>query len=818
MNISYKWLKDYLDTDKSPTELSEILTDLGLEIGSVEVVESVKGGLKGIVVGEVLTCAKHPDADKLSVTTVDIGGEEPLPIVCGAPNVAAGQKVVVATVGTTLYSGDESFKIKKAKIRGEVSEGMICAEDEIGLGTSHDGIMVLDPDTKIGTLASEYFNIESDTIFEVELTPNRIDGASHIGVARDLVAAFRAQNIESSVKWPSVEKFKVDNNNYPIKVSVENSEAAPRYSGLTMTNITVKESPDWLKNRLLSIGMTPINNVVDITNFVLHETGQPLHAFDGDKIKGNHVRVRTMPTGTKFTTLDEKELELTESDLMICDETDGMCIAGVFGGIDSGVTENTTKIFLESACFDSVYVRKTSRHHALFTDASFRFERGSDPNMTIYALKRAALLIKELAGGEVSSDIIDIYPNPVKDFSVTLNYSNMDRLIGKVLDRNLVKIILTSLDIKIDKESSEELQLSVPPYRVDVQREADVIEEILRVYGYNNVEDPTKVNSTVVYADKPDRNKIRNILADQLSSVGFVEIMNNSLTKASYYEDLTTYPADKTVILANPLSNDLNGMRQTLLFGGLESIERNINRRHSNLKLVEFGNCYSIHPKADKTVQNSYQEEEFISLFVTGLKAPANWNTPEQKVTFSDIKTYTENILSRLGFNIKNIQSSATKNNDIYQDGLDYRLGKNQLATIGWIKNSILKEFDIEQTVFYAELNFTKILQLVSKKDVVFSELSKYPEVHRDLALLIDKSVKFEEIEKVAFKTEKAILKSVSLFDVYEGKNLGENKKSYAVSFVLEDKEKTLKDKQIDKTMNRLIEAFKKEIGAELRG
>lgn len=818
MNISYKWLKEYLSTDKSPTELSEILTDLGLEIGSIEDVETVKGGLKGIVVGEVLTCVKHPDADKLSVTTVNVGGDEPLPIVCGAPNVAAGQKVVVATVGTTLYSGEESFKIKKAKIRGEISEGMICAEDEIGLGTSHDGIMILDPNAKVGTPASEYFNIESDTIFEVELTPNRIDAASHIGVARDLVAAFRAQNIESSIKWPSIDDFKIDNNNYPIKVTVENGEATPRYSGLTMTNITVKESPDWLKNKLLSIGMSPINNVVDITNFVLHECGQPLHAFDGDKISGNHVRVRTLAKGTKFTTLDEKERELTENDLMICNETDGMCIAGVFGGIDSGVTENTTKIFLESACFDSVYVRKTSRHHALFTDASFRFERGSDPNMTIYALKRAALLIKELAGGEISSDIIDIYPNPVKDFAVTLSYSRMDRLIGKVLDRSLVKTILTALDIKINQENGEELQLSVPPYRVDVQREADVIEEILRVYGYNNVEDPKKVNSTVVYADKPDRNKIKNILADQLSAVGFVEIMNNSLTKAAYHENLTTYPANRTVVLANPLSNDLNGMRQTLLFGGLECIERNINRRNSNLKLVEFGNCYSIHPKADKTVQSSYQEEEFISLFVTGLKAPESWNTPEQKVTFSDIKNYAENILTRIGFNVKSILVSGINDSDIYQDGLVYKLGKNQIATIGWIKKSILKEFDIEQTVFYAELNFTKILQFVSKKDIVFSELSKYPEVNRDLALLIDKSVKFDDIERIAFKTEKEILKSVSLFDVYEGKNLAEGKKSYAVSFVLENKEKTLQDKQIENTMNRLIEAFKKEIGAELRG
>src|SRR5690554_3531770 len=613
MDISYKWLKEYINTDKSAQELADILTSLGLEVGSIEEKESVKGGLRGLVVGQVLSCERHPNADKLSITTVDTGSGEILPIVCGAPNVAAGQKVIVATVGTTLYNGDEAFEIKKAKIRGEKSEGMICAEDEIGLGTHHDGIMVLPAEVPVGTPADQYFQLESDTILEVDLTPNRIDAASHLGVARDLAAALRLQDASVKVTCPSVEAFKSDNQNYPIKVTVETAEACTRYSGVTLSNITVKESPDWLKNRLRTIGMTPINNIVDITNFVLHECGQPLHAFDGAAIAGNHVIVKTLKGGTKFTTLDEKERELHERDLMICNETEGMCIAGVFGGAKSGVTEKTTKIFLESACFNSVYVRQTSRRHALFTDASFRFERGTDPNMTIYALQRAALLIKELAGGEISSEIVDIYPKPVADYEIELRYRNMDRLIGKVLDRELVKNILTALDIKIKGESEESLQLAVPPYRVDVVRESDVIEEILRVYGYNNVEMSSKVNSTIVYSPKPDHHQLRNAIANQLTASGFMEIMCNSLTKAAYHTDLKSFPSSQTVLLANPLSSDLNGMRQTLLFGGLETIHRNSNRKHNDLKLFELGNCYSLKEGADKSVQSSYKEEEHLS-------------------------------------------------------------------------------------------------------------------------------------------------------------------------------------------------------------
>lgn len=817
MNISYKWLKEYIHTDKTPVEIAEILTDLGLEIGSMEEIETVKGGLKGLVIGEVLSCEQHPNADKLSKTTVNIGSGEPLPIVCGAPNVAAGQKVVVATVGTTLYNGDESFQIKKAKIRGEISEGMICAEDEIGLGTSHDGIMVLDAQSKVGTPAADFFNVESDVIFEVELTPNRIDAASHIGVARDLAAGLKIANIPAEVHWPSVDNFKTDNNSYPVKITVEENEACTRYSGVTISNITVKESPDWLKNRLRAIGMTPINNIVDITNYVLHECGQPLHAFDGDAIAGNHVIVKTLKGGTKFTTLDEKERELHEKDLMICSETEGMCIAGVFGGMKSGVTEKTTKIFLESACFNSVYVRQTSRRHALFTDASFRFERGTDPNMTIYALQRAALLIKELAGGEITSEIVDIYPNPVADYEIVLNYRNMDRLIGKVLDRELVKSILTALDIKVKSENEESLQLAVPPYRVDVLRESDVIEEVLRVYGYNNVEMSLKVNSTIVYSPKPDHHQLRNAIANQLTATGFMEIMCNSLTKAAYHTDLKSFPSSQTVLLANPLSSDLNGMRQTLLFGGLETIHRNCNRKHNDLKLFELGNCYSLKDGADKSVQSSYKEEEHLSLFLTGLKAAENWNTPAQKVSFADLKAYVENILLKLGINIDQLQVKKTNTTDLLQEGVEYRLGKTHLLVAGSVRKSILKQFDIDQPVFYADLIWNQVVKVTARQNIVFKELSKFPEVKRDLALLIDKSVLFSDIEQLALKTEKKLLKSVILFDIYEGESLGANKKSYAVTFVLEDTSQTLKDKQIDKTMNNLIKAFERNLGATLR-
>jgi phenylalanyl-tRNA synthetase beta chain len=816
MNISYKWLKCYLSTDKTPEETAEILTSLGLEVGSIEEIETIKGGLKGLVIGHVLTCEKHPNADKLSKTTVDIGTGEILPIVCGAPNVAAGQKVVVATVGTTLYSGDESFRIKKSKIRGEVSEGMICAEDEIGMGVSHDGIMVLPSDTKTGMPAAEYFNVESDVILEVDLTPNRIDAASHIGVARDLAAALEATGIHSELKTPSVDDFHVDNNNFTVKVTVDNNKACSRYSGVTISGIKIQESPTWLKNRLRSIGMTPINNIVDVTNFVLHECGQPLHAFDGDKISGQHVIVKTLPEGTSFTTLDGKKRELSGDDLMICNEETGMCLAGIFGGIDSGVTEQTNKIFLESACFNPVFIRQTSRRHTLFTDASFRFERGTDPNNTLYALKRAALLIKELTGGNISSDIVDIYPEPVSDFKVALSYTHIDSLIGKSIDRNLIKTILGALDIKILEEENDHLLVAVPPYRVDVQREADVIEEILRVYGYNNIEISSKINSTVVYSPKPNQHQLRNTISNQLTATGFIEIMCNSLTKASYYETLTTYPASQTVMLVNPLSSDLNGMRQTLLFGGLETIKHNSNRQNPDLKLFEIGNCQYLKGK-DKTIQKSYKEEQHLALFMTGLKASKNWNTPAQKISFADLKTEVENILIRLGID-KNIwQTQGIKEQDIFADGLDYSHKETQLVTLGIVNPNISKQFDIDEAVYFAEFNWDNMIKVASRQTVLFKELSKFPEVNRDLALLIDQNVTFANIEEVAIKTEKKLLKNISLFDVYEGEKLGVGKKSYAVSLTLQDTTKTLNDKQIDKIMQNLIVAFEKELDAKLR-
>jgi phenylalanyl-tRNA synthetase beta chain len=817
MNISYNWLKDYINTDLPATDIAEILTDLGLEVGSLNTVETVKGGLRGIVVGEVLTCHKHPNADKLSVTTVDVGEDTPLPIVCGAPNVEAGQKVIVAKPGTTLYPTEEGFKIKKAKIRGEVSEGMICAEDEIGLGASHDGIMVLDPATKTGMPACEHFKIESDILIEVDLTPNRIDGASHIGVARDLAAFLKQKDNSIEVKWPSVSHFSVDNLDWPVDVKVENPKACTRYSGLTISNLEIKESPDWLKNRLKSIGMTPINNVVDITNFVLHEMGQPLHAFDGDKIKGDKVVVKTLNQSTKFTTLDEKERELNNQDLMICNAEEGMCIAGVFGGIDSGVTNQTKKIFLESACFNSVFIRKTARRHVLNTDASFRFERGTDPDITVYALKRAALLIKELAGGTITSDIVDIYPNPVEHYDVELSINHVNRLIGKEIEPHQIRKILNALDIEISTENDSTWHVKVPPYRVDVQREADVIEEILRVYGYNNVEAPQKLNSTIVLSDKPDIGKLRNTIASQLVGAGFNEVMSNSLTRANYYQHSNSFPLNQVVELANPLSTDLNGMRQTLLFGGLEAVRHNRNRQNTSLKFFEFGNCYSLNPNKPATTLKGYKETEKLALFVTGRKNPENWNTSNESVSFFDLKTWALNVLQRLGIETTNCKEEAN-HNDLISEGLLYTSGNGiALFDAGLVQPSILKEFDIDEPVYFAEMNWHELVKLSEKKEITFSELSKFPEVKRDLALLLNKDIMFKQIKELDFKTEKKILKEVALFDVFEGEKLGAGKKSYAITLTLQDNSKTLKDKQIEKVMHNLTRVFEKELGAKLR-
>jgi phenylalanyl-tRNA synthetase beta chain len=818
MNISYSWLKDYINIELTPAEVAATLTQLGLETGSVDEVETVKGGLKGIFVGEVITCQKHPNSDHLSVTTVNIGGEENLPIVCGASNVAAGQKVVVATVGTVLYNGDEQFTIQKSKIRGEVSMGMICAEDEIGLGTDHNGIMVLDQQAKPGTPASEYFKIQSDFVLEVDLTPNRIDSASHIGVARDL-AAVLAQKENITYTRPNIDSFKADNHNLAIPVSIENSEACARYCGLTISDVTVKESPEWLKNRLKTIGQNPINNIVDITNFILFETGQPLHAFDASEIKGNKVIVKTLPAGTKFVTLDGIERELSDKDLMICNSEAPMCIGGVFGGLQSGVKESTTSIFLESACFNPVYIRKTARRHGLSTDASFRFERGVDPNGTLYSLKRAALLIKEIAGGTISSDVVDVVADPtvLEFFTVTVTYSNITRLIGKEIQKETIKNILLSLEIVINEETSEGLKLSVPPYRVDVKREVDIIEEILRVYGYNNVEPNKSIKSAIQHAPNPDKMKLQNLISEMFTARGFNEIMSNSLTKSAYYDQLESFKPENTVRLFNPLSSDLNGMRQTLLFGGLEAINRNTNFRNADLRLYEFGNVY--HFDGTKTYTNpvkNYSEGEHIGIWITGKKETENWIVKEEPTSFFTLKANAENILTRVGIKVGNCVIESISN-DIFSEGLEYRLNGVMIGQIGYVNNKILKNLNIDADVFYGDLQWSVILKAIKNHRATYTPLQKYPEVRRDLALLIDKEVQFSAIKALAFRTEKQILRTVNIFDVYEGSNLPEGKKSYAVSFILQDEEKTLNDKQIEKTMNRLISVYEREVGAQIR-
>ena len=816
MKVSYKWLKDYIDIDLSPAEMDEILTQIGLEVGGIEKFQSIKGGLEGLVIGEVKTCVPHANSDHLSITSVDVNGEELLPIVCGAPNVAAGQKVVVATVGTVLYDGDDSFTIKKSKIRGELSMGMICAEDEIGLGKGHDGIMVLPEDAVVGTPAAKYFNIEDDLTIEIDLTPNRIDGASHIGVARDM-AAYLKQQKDIDYKLPSVEDFKVENTNLPIEVKVENNEACHRYSGVCISGVKVADSPEWLQNRLKAIGLNPINNIVDITNYVLFETGQPLHAFDYAKVTGNKVLIKTLANGTQFTTLDEVERELNEKDLMICNEEAPMCIAGVFGGIESGVSDSTTDIFLESAYFDSVFVRKTARRHGLNTDASFRFERGTDPNNTIYAMKRAALLIKEIAGGEISSEVVDIYPNPVADFKVEVSVERIESLIGKQIGKETIKNILEALEIKIEKEDGDTLNLLVPPYRVDVKREADIVEEVLRIYGFNNVEVPSKVNATLSYAPKPDEHKLRNIIADMLTGAGFAEIMNNSLTKASYYEGLESLKLENTVRIFNPLSGDLNAMRQSLLFGGLECVAYNINRRNADLKFYEFGKSYQhiVNPENENPVDN-YFESEKLGLFMCGNKTTANWNLKEEPTNFFHMKAFVENVLKRLGFQIDKLRIKETEN-DQFTEGLSYGIKKRVLVEFGMVSGNILKNMDVDTPVYYADFDWALLIKEAMKNKVTYTELPKYPAVKRDLALLIDKKITFAEIKTIAFNCEKKLLKSVSLFDVYEGEKLGADKKSYAVSFILQDTEKTLNDKQIEKIMQKLIKSYEKQLGAELR-
>ncbi|KIX22788.1 phenylalanyl-tRNA synthetase subunit beta [Flavobacterium sp. 316] len=809
MRISYNWLKQFIKIDWNSEDTSSLLTDLGLEVEGVDKFESLKGGLEGIVVGHVLTCEKHPDADKLKITTVDLGdGKEPVQIVCGAPNVAAGQKVPVATIGTKLYDKEgNAFEIKKGKIRGQESFGMICAEDELGLGEGHDGIMILNEDLKPGTLGKDVFDVETDEVFEIGLTPNRADAMSHFGVARDLKAGLVLKDKIIELITPSVSNFKVDKRTLKVDVSVEDDKLAPRYCGVTISDITVKPSPSWLQNRLKAIGLTPKNNIVDVTNYVLHELGQPLHAFDANKIKGNKVIIKTVEAGTKFTTLDDVERTLDAEDLMICHADGPMCIAGVFGGKDSGVNENTTAIFLESAYFNPVSVRKTAKRHALNTDASFRFERGIDPTITSYALKRAALLIQEVAGGEITSDIVDIYPKKIEDFQVFLNFEKVTKVIGEELPKEIIKKILVSLDIKVTNVTEAGLGLVIPSYRVDVQREIDVIEEILRVYGYNNIKFTEKLNATIANSSRTEEYKVQNIVANQLCSLGFNEMMANSLTTPNYIKLSENLKEEFNVIMLNPLSNDLSAMRQSMLFSGLEAISFNINRKRGDLKLFEFGKTYHNLP-------SGYEENKHLTLFVTGNRTEENWVQTQQKSDFFLFKGYINSILSRVGLDSK--ISSLPVENDIFSEGISLAIGKEVIVEFGTVKKSILKHFDIKQEVLYADINWGKIQKYVSNK-IKFTDIPKYPEVRRDLALLLNNATTFEEVYKIAKQTEKKLLKDINLFDVYQGKNLPEGKKSYAVSFIIQDENKTLNDKEIEKIMSKLQTNFENQLGASLR-
>ena len=818
MKISYNWIKDYLKIDLDPHKVAEILTSIGLEIEGTEEWESVKGGLAGVIIGEVLTCKKHPDADKLSITTVNIGSVEPLHIVCGAPNVAAGQKVPVATVGTIVLKGEDRLEIKKSKIRGELSEGMICAEDELGLGSGHEGIMVLSPEAIPGTPASQYFKIEKDFVFEIGLTPNRIDSGSHFGVARDLAAYLSVNhNFDSRAILPSVEDFRPDCTSETFQIIIENATDCPRYTGINISEVTIGESPEWLKNRLKAIGSNPINNVVDITNYVQNEIGQPLHAFDADKIKGKTVIIRNLPEKTKFITLDDVERELSSKDLMICNTEEGMCIAGVFGGAKSGVTSATKNIFLESAYFNPVSIRKSARRHGLNTDASFRFERGADPNITLWALKRAAVMIRDIAGGKLTSDFKDIYPEPIRNAIIDVSYKNIYRLIGKIIEPSTVKKILSMLDINILAEADGNLKLDIPAYRVDVHREADVIEELLRIYGYNSIAVNNHVNSTLTYIEKPDREKVINSVSDTLAANGFTEIMSNSLTPSAWYENNADFDGSQLVKLANPLSSDLNAMRQTLLFGGLSSIAWNINRQNFDLKLYEFGNCYFYNKdkKAAKQV-DKYFEKTDLDLFITGNQKKQSWNSQSVPTDFFFIKSFVEMILDHLGINPEALTINYC-NKKYFTEALSYTINNQIVADAGKISRHYTGRFNIDQDVYYGHIEWDSVVKLIKKHKIQYQELPKYPSVKRDLALLVDKEIKFDQIRNLAYKTEKNILKEVTLFDVYESDSLGKNKKSYAVSFILQDELKTLTDKNIDKVMDSFVRIFEKELGAQIR-
>ena len=820
MNISYKWLKEYVDFDLTAQQVCDALTSTGLEVDALEEVQSIKGGLKGLYVGKVLTCEPHPNSDHLHVTTVDLGKGEPSQIVCGAPNVAAGQKVIVADLGCVLYDGDQEFVIKKSKLRGVESNGMICAEDEIGVGTSHDGIIVLPEDAVVGTPAAEYYHLESDWLIEVDITANRADGLSHWGVARDLYAWLKSNGYETKMHRPDCSAFKVENHDLPIEVTIENQEACKRYACVSVTGCEVKESPDWLKNRLTTVGLRPINNIVDITNYIMMAYGQPLHTFDADMVKGHKIVVKTMPEGTPFQTLDGEEHKLSDRDLAICNAEDPMCIAGVFGGKGSGTYETTRNVVLESAYFHPTWIRKSARRHGLSTDASFRFERGVDPNGTIYALKQAAILCQELAGGKVSMEVCDVYPEPMKNAVVELNYEYVHNLVGKTIPVETIKAICESLEMKVLSETPEALTLEIPAYRVDVQRPCDVVEDILRIYGYNNVEIPTQLKgSLVIKGDEDQKHKLANLVSEQLVGAGFNEILNNSLTKGAYYEGHNAYPAENCVKIMNPLSTDLNVMRQTLLFGGLESIQHNVNRKRGNLRFFEFGNVYTFSPEKqnDDDPMQAYKEQYHCALFVTGKRVEGSWAHANEDSNYYELSAYVENILRRIGVKSGMLVRKKSEN-DIFSAGMtiENRGGKT-LIEMGIITKKLQKQFGLDNPVYYAELNWTALMKVIKKNEVLYTEISKFPAVSRDLALLVDNSVEFAQIEQIARQTEKKLLKKVELFDVYEGDKLPAGKKSYAVNFILQDEEKTMGDKQIDAIMQKLIANIKKQLGAELR-
>ena len=820
MNISYKWLKEYVDFDLTPQHVAEALTSCGLEVGGLEEVQTIRGGLKGLYVGKVLTCEPHPNSDHLHITTVDLGKGEPQQIVCGAHNVAANQKVIVADLGCVLYDGDKEFVIKRSKLRGVESLGMICAEDEIGVGTSHDGIIVLPEDAPIGMPAAEYYNLESDWVIEVDITANRSDALSHYGVARDLYAWLKQNNYQTELHKPNCDAFEVDNESLTIDVEVKNTEACKRYACVSLTNCEVKESPEWLQNKLKIVGIRPINNIVDITNYIMMAYGQPMHCFDADMVAGHKIVVTTQPEGTKFITLDGEEHSLSERDLSICNANEAMCIAGIFGGKGSGTYENTRNIVLESAYFHPTWIRKSARRHGLSTDASYRFERGIDPNGQVYALKQAAILCKELAGGQVSMQIKDVYPEPIEGSKVVLTYDYVNSLIGKEIGKDTIKSIVTSLDMKIEAENENQIEILVPAYRVDVKRPCDVVEDILRIYGYNNVEIPLQLKGTLTIPTDEDRNrKYINLISEQLVGGGFNEILNNSLTKVSYYKDLNCYTEETTVKILNPLSADLGVMRQTLLFGGLESIVRNANRKNSNLRFFEFGNCYHYDEskkEADKLIK-AYTQDQHLGLWVTGKRVENSWAHPNEDASFYELKAYVENILVRLGLSLQAVTLVKGENN-IFEDSISIvtKAGKI-IAELGVVAYKLTKNMGITNEVFFADIYWDNLLKAVKKHVVEYKEISKYPAVSRDLALLVDKTVEFEQIKEIAYSTEKKLLKAVELFDVYEGKNLPEGKKSYAVNFILQDEQKTLNDKQIDSIMKKLIDNLTKRLNAELR-